>query len=399
MPLFDYRARDAQGQVIDATQMFDSEDSLREHLRANRLFVVDVRPTRRPGLRRGVPVNDLIVFTRQLRMMTRAGMPLVLGLDALSKQSTHPMLRQVIGQVGRSVRNGASLSESMSYYPWVFPPMLVAFVRSGEEGGRLPETLHEAARQLEQQSEIRQKVVNAMAYPVFTLVATIGTVLFMLLFVVPVFERIYRELKTPLPAVTLALVTIANTLLHYGWAVLVLAIGGVIMLRRYGDTPAGRMAIDGWKLRLPLVGGVFQRAACANLTTSLAGLLESGVPLSQALVTSARVCGNEVFAEAARQASKSVLIGRRLSDALDDSGRMPPVVIGMLSISEQVGSLPTVLREIGHGYLTEVDYSIKRLLSLTEPLMVLLVSVIIGFVLIALYFPIFNLGNVSVQNG
>jgi type IV pilus assembly protein PilC len=398
MPVFQYSARDMHGQLVRETVAFNNEIALREHLRKNNLFLVTVAEQTRarfiPRLRRGVGLGDLIIMTRQLRTMINAGMPLVSGLEALAEQCTNPALAEVLDQVSRAVGHGASLAATLEHYPRVFPPLLTALVAAGEEGGRLPETLQEASRQLEQLMEIRQKLISAMIYPLFTLAATCGTVLFMLFWVVPVFAKIYADLKATLPPITLLLVAISNFLISSWWLFVAVLATAVIAFRQYYRTPEGRLRVDGWKLRMPLCGGLFQKSAAASLTGALAGLLESGVPLIQALTTAAGVSGNEVMAEAARKASENAALGRRLSDEFEKSGQFPIMVVRMVAIAEEVGTLPMVLREIAAGYNQEVEYAIRRIMTLIEPIMVLIVAAVVGFVLVALYYPIFMIGEV-----
>lgn len=399
MPVFSYRARDAQGQLVDDTLTYETEAALREFLRGRNLFVIDVREARRGRNTRAVRTGDLIVTVRQLRTMLNAGMPLVQGLDALAQQTTDGNLEEVLKQIARSVRHGASLGDAFGDHPGVFPPLLIALIRSGELGGRLPDTLQEAARQLEQQLEIRQKVINALAYPMFTLGATVLTVLFMLVFVVPVFKQIYRDLKAPLPVVTQLLVDIANALLTYGW-LMALGVAALGMWgARYARSPKGRLQVDRFKLRVPLFGVLFLKSASANFTGSLAGLLESGLPLAKALSAAGDVCGNSAIGDVAKDAASRVMTGRTLSDALGETEILPLLVVKMIAVGEQVGTLPHVLREVNSSYLVEVDYTMKRLLGLIEPIMVLLVAMIVGFVLVALYYPIFNLGNAFLGGG
>jgi len=399
MPLYNYRARDAQGQLIDDTLSYETELGLREFLRGRNLFVIDIRESRKGRNTRAVRASDLIVTVRQLRTMLNAGMPLVQGMDALAQQTMDPNLQEVLKQISRSVRHGASLGDAFGDHPGVFPPLLIALIRSGEMGGRLPDTLQEAARQLEQQLEVRQKLLNALAYPVFTLVATLVTVLFMLIFVVPVFKQIYKDLKAPLPAVTQLLVDIANLLLSYGWLMAIGCLALGIWCARYSRTPAGRRRFDRWKLRIPLLGVLFLKSASANLTGSLAGLLESGLPLSKALIAAGDVCGNTAVGDVVKEAAARVMTGRTLSDALSETDTLPLLVVKMIAVGEQVGTLPHVLREVNSSFVMDVDYTMKRLLGLIEPIMVLFVAMIVGFVLVALYYPIFNLGNAFLGGG
>ncbi|MFN3648290.1 MAG: type II secretion system F family protein [Armatimonadota bacterium] len=396
MPVFQYVARDQAGQQVSETLAFNNEIALREYLRKNNLFVVEIAERRRTvfrGIRRGVGLGDLIVMTRQLRTMINAGMPLVSGLEALAEQTPNAALAEILEQVARSVGHGHSLAKSLAQYPRAFPEMLVALIAAGEDGGRLPETLQEAGRQLELQAEIRQKVISAMVYPCFTLLATFGTILVMLFWIVPVFQGIYKDLNATLPPITMSIVWLSEFVISYGWLALVTLIVLAISGARYYQTPEGRVRMDGWKLKAPLVGQLFLKAASANLTLNLSGLLDSGVPLIQALNTAANACGNEVLAEAARNAARRVAIGRRISDELEGSGQFPIVVTRMIAIAEDVGTLPMVLREIAASYIVEVEYALRRIVGLVEPIMVLVVGAIVGYVLLALYYPIFLLGE------
>lgn len=397
MPTFEYTARTASGQLVSESINYSDELALRQYLRSNDLFVVEIREKKGTSgaRRRGrVGLGDIILFTRHLRTMILAGMPLISALEALAEQSNSARLREVLLDITKSVATGKTLANSMSRYPNIFPELLITMTNAGEESGRLPDTLKEASRQLELQMEIRQKLISAMMYPAFTLTATVLTVTAMLVWIVPVFANIYRELKAPLPAITQLLISISDTVVQKGWIILLILIAAVAFLRRYYKTPDGRMRIDAIKLKIPLFGDLVRKSASANLTSSLAGLLDSGVPLIQALQTASRVCGNEVLAEAARTAAHNLALGRRLSSELDKSGQFPPMVTRMMAMAEEVGAMPEVLRQVAAGYIEEVEYAIRRVMTVIEPILVLFVGGIVGFVLVAMYYPIFNMGNV-----
>jgi len=216
----------------------------------------------------------------------------------------------------------------------------------------------------------------------------------MLIWIVPVFAQIYEELNAPLPGITRLLIAISDLVVHNGWIMLLALIAGLDALRRYYRTPRGRLRIDGLKIRIPLLGQLFLKSATANLTGSLAGLLRSGVGLLPGLQTAAQVCGNAVLAEAARTAAKNVSVGRRLSEELEASGQFPAMVIRMVAVAEDLGTLPDVLQEITVSYNEDVEYTIRRMMALVEPVTVLCLGGVVGFVLVALYYPIFNMGNV-----
>lgn len=395
MPIYQYTARNDEGQLISEKLAFRDEITLRHHLRKNNLFVLEVaeRQQSRMQISRKVRLGDLVIMTRQLRTMIQAGMPLVSGLEALGSQSTNPRLGEILTEVERAVSSGRTLAAALGDYPQVFPELLITLVQSGETSGRLPDALQEASRQLELQMEVRQKLLTALMYPAFTLLATAGTLTAMMLWIVPVFADIYKDLNATLPAPTQLLVDLSHVLVHQSWIVILILIAAAVALRRYYKTPEGRVRIDGIKLKIPLFGAIFRKSAAANVTGSLAGLLDSGVPLIQAMHTCSRVCGNAVMAESVRTAADNVEIGRRLSDELERTEQFQLMVVRMISMAEETGSLPEVLRQISASYIEEVEYSIRRIMTIIEPVMILCVGGIVGFILVALYYPIFNLGN------
>ncbi len=395
MPIYQFTARNDDGQLIREKLAFRDEIALRHHLRKNNLFVLEVAERRRNYMQisRKVRLGDLIIMTRQLRTMIVAGMPIVSGVEALAGQSTNPRLSDILTEVGRSVSSGRSLTSTLGDYPEVFPEMLITLIQSGEMSGRLPEALQEASRQLELQMEVRQKLITALMYPAFTLLATIATLTAMILWIVPIFADIYKDLNATLPAPTQMLVDISDVLAHRSWIVILTLIALAVALRRFYKTPEGRFRIDAIKLKIPLFGAIFRKSAAANVTGSLAGLLDSGVPLLQAMHACSRVCGNAVMAESVRSAAGHVETGRRLSDELERTEQFPLMVIRMISMAEETGSLPEVLRQISTSYIEEVEYSIRRIMTIIEPALILCVGAVIGFMLVALYYPIFNIGN------
>jgi type IV pilus assembly protein PilC len=395
MPVFQYVARNEEGQTVSGKAASRDEVSLRSQLRKNNMFVVRVAEQRQTRFshRPKVRLGDLIIMSRQLRNMALAGMPLVVGLDALAEQTMNPTLADILGATARAVSSGRALASALAERPDVFPEMLVTLIRSGEEAGRLPEALAEASRQMELQSQIRQKLISAMMYPTFVLFATFLTIGLMLIFIVPTFEKIYGDLKTPLPGPTQFLLWLSHAAIQYSWLVALLAAGAFFAFRRFSRTPEGRLKIDKIKLRMPLFGVLVRKSATANMTGSLAGLLESGVPLIPALQTSARVCGNIILGDHLRAAAQQVSMGHRLSEELEKSGQFPTLVVRMIAMAESTGNLSEVLRQITASYVEEVEQTLKRILIIIEPALILVIGGIVGFILVCLYYPIFNMAN------
>ena len=400
MPRYRYSARDSTGRLVEDVVVVDNYPSLRSELRKDGLYLVSYIEERRGGVGRGkVKTAEILVLARQLRTMVQAGMPLVSGLETLSEQLPGAVLRAVMADVARSVAGGKTLADALEQHRNVFPEILLTLVRSGEEGGRLPECLQEASKQIELSMQIRQKVVNASIYPIFTLVATFGVLAAMLIWIVPVFAGIYSELDSDLPGPTKVLIVASGFLRKYFLPCAAAFAIGIALFRRWAATSPGRHRVDGWKLRVPLLSDLITKAAVAGLCGSLAGLLESGVPLIQALRSAAGVCGNRVLSDAVAGTASGISQGRRFSDELAQTGRFPRMVVGMVAISEDVGTLPEVLRQIADAYQEEVELSLRRLVSLMEPAMILIAGGVVGFVLVALYFPIFMLPNAFLKNG
>lgn len=400
MARFWFSARDGDGRLIEDVLVARDVPEMRSRLRRDGLFLVSFGEDRakRTGSGRA-KVPEILVLVRQLRTMIQAGMPLVAGLDMLSTQSPNPAVRSVVGEIARSVGNGRTLAESMADHPGFFPEILLTLVRSGEDGGRLPDSLGEAAHQIELSLQIRQKVVNASIYPLFTLGATFAVLTAMLIWIVPVFSGIYKELGSELPGPTQVLVVLSGLVRGYFLLCSGVVAAVVFGVRRYGSTSEGRLRFDGWKLRVPLLSELILKAAVAGLAGSLSGLLESGVPLIQALRSASGVCGNQVLAQVVLEASDGIAQGRRLSDELARSQRFPRMLVGMIGIAEEVGTMPEVLRQLSESYHEEVELTLRRVVALMEPAMILFAGGVVGFVLVALYFPIFMLPNAFLSNG
>ncbi len=348
MPIFDYTARDIEGELVSDRVAFQDESALRSFLKKSNLFAVDVIEKRSSRLKfdRKIGLADLVVMCRQLRTMVMVGLPLVSGLEALSQQTVNLRLTRILKEVAHSVTTGRTLASTLGDYPNVFPDMMLSLVQAGEVSGRLPETLAECSRQMELQLEIRQKTMSALMYPCFTLLCTVGTVTVMMLWIVPVFAGIYKDLKATLPAPTLFLVALSDFLVHNTLFAILIGIAIYAAAKRYYKTPEGRYKIDALKLKIPLLGNLMLKAASGSLTASLAGLLESGVPLLQAMRTCASVTGNAVLERAIDGAALNVGNGRKFSDELERTERFPPMVVRMIAMAENTGNLPEVLRYI-----------------------------------------------------
>ena len=272
--------------------------------------------------------------------------------------------------------------------------MYVSLVEAGEAGGLLDRTLETAAVQFSQEAEIHEKVKAALTYPVLVIVAAAGVVAFMLIVIVPVFANVYQQFHAELPAVTLLLVNISFIVVHWWLGVLLLGALFVYALRRYIATPKGRLVFDTLLLKLPLMGKLLRKIAVARFTQTFAGMTSAGVPILRALTISANASGNMVIQRAVMYVAEQVQQGANLGLPLEQTGEFPPVVTRLIAAGEQSGNLDEMLGEITLFYHRDIQYAVEKLTKLMEPLMTIMVGGIVLFILMALYMPIFNLGQV-----
>jgi type IV pilus assembly protein PilC len=399
MPTYLYKARDMQGHAVSGTIALTSEKSVREHLRMNDLFVTDLvtanekEQVQAPFFRRRVKLSDLVVFSRQFASMVRAGVPIVQTLESLADQTESPILKNALEDVRKDVETGASLGTAIGQRGQVFPEMFISLVRAGEASGSLENSLEIAAVQFDKEQELLEKIKAAFTYPVIVLCATALVLTIMITCIVPVFAKIYHDMHAELPLMTRMLVSISYLLTHR--APLVIAgVGGLfLLLRRVYRTDRGRLFCDRVKLRLPVLGRLNHKVAVARFSRTLSAMVASGLPLTRGLEIAAGVAGNRVIGDAVLGVATQIRKGHRLSDPLGQTGVFPRMVTRMVAVGEESGSLEAMLTEVAHFYDRDVEYTVKRLTTLLEPLLTAFMSVVVGFVLVSLYLPIFSLGH------
>jgi len=403
MPKYKYVARDRAGKSSTGQLQANDEADLRNLLRSNGLFLTQVRGSSgpdsttgagSPGLFvRGPTLQDLVIATRQLATMMRAGMPMMETLNLVSSQMTKPGLKGAFKDLEKAVSGGEALSLAMSRYPKVFSKLVVAFVESGEATGNLAETLEAAAVQLDREDNLRRKVKAATTYPKIVVAACFGTVAVMIVVVVPVFSQVYRQLGSGLPGPTLLLIAVSDFVIKYGWLVVLVIVAIAYAYKRYGETEAGSKNLDILSLKLPVLGLVFRKIAIARFVQTLSAALKSGVPVLHALQISGNMAGNDVIRDAVVEATERIREGSPIAQELEKTGEFPMMVTRMLSAGESSGSLDTMLDEVNRFYDRDVEYSVDKLTRMIEPLMTMLVGGIVLLILLALYMPVFNLGK------
>src|SRR5215510_1301767 len=397
MPLFEYTARNLKGDLVKDQVDLPTKDDVVAHLRKNRLVVVQVRQAPRavsmPRLGGGVKTRDVVIFTRQFATMINAGLPLVQALDILAQQTENKTLAGVTRQVVYDVESGQTLADALRKHPKAFSDLYVNMVAAGEAGGILDTILQRLAQFLEKNDAIVRKVKGAMVYPGVILTVAVVAVAVLLIFVIPTFQNMFASVNLELPLPTRIVIGASSVLKSYWWAIIGVIGIGVFAITRYYKTAPGRLQIDGLLLRFPVLGDVLRKSAVSRFTRTLGTLISSGVSILDGLEITARTAGNMVIHNAVMESRASIAGGETIAAPLQKSKVFPPMVISMIAVGEQTGGLDEMLTKIADFYDDEVDAAVSALLSLLEPIMIVVLGVIVGGMVVAMYLPIFDMVN------
>jgi len=395
---FTYRARNRQGEILQDQMEGADTMAVVSELRQKGLLVIDVKEqsvSQKDILApfKKVKLGDLVVFSRQFATMINAGLPIVRALYVLSEQTENQKLKEVVVQVRKDVEAGLALSEALEKHPKVFSRLYVEMVRAGEIGGMLDEVLLRVAHQLEGDQELRRKVKSAMTYPVVVLVLAILAASFMLIFIVPVFARMFEDLGGTLPLPTRIAMGISDILTSiYGVLVYAAMAAAVFGFLRWKNTENGRRVWGRVSLRIPAkIGDVIQKVALARFARTLGTLSAAGVPILQAIEITATSSGNWVVENALLKSRDAIREGIPIYKPLEDEPVFPPMVTRMIAVGEETGDVDGMLGKIADFYESEVDATVKALTSIIEPLMIVVVGGIVGGIIIAMYLPMFKI--------
>ncbi len=392
MPTFAYTFRDAAGNVRSGTSEAESAETLRRRLQEQGFTVTEVRQVRahRPGGGWGrVKLSDLAIFCRQFSTMQDAGVSIVRSLDVLAQQTQSPKLRRIIMDIQAEVEAGQTLSKAMSKYPNVFSNLFIGLIRAGEVGGVLEESLQRLAAFLEADVALRRKVRAAMTYPTIVVIAALAIVIGLVTFILPKFFDVFRDLGIKeFPVMTQMLMDFSNFLTSRWYVMIAIVVLVVMAFRMFVRTRIGRRLYDRLKLKLPVFGPLNHKIALARFSRTLSTLLSSGVPILQALETVAGTVANEIIAEAVMEARARIREGDRIGPPLEKSGMFPPMVVHMISIGEESGALDQMLSKVADFYESEVESTLQSLTSAIEPVLIVLLGGMVGFIVISLLLPL-----------
>jgi type IV pilus assembly protein PilC len=401
MATFAYVGRSRSGAVRKGELSAKNRDEAVDQLRKQSIVVTSLdEKAAKSGFNlsfgSGLTDKDLVVFTRQFGTMINAGLPLVQCLEILSTQSENKVLRESIGEVKVQVEAGSTFSDALRRHPKVFDDLYVNMVHAGEVGGLLDTILTRLAKHIEKAMKLKGQIKSAMIYPAAILGVAGVVITVLMIWVIPIFAKMFDELsngKVGLPGPTQLVIDISNAFQSF-WYIGVAIVGGAIFgVKKYYATPPGRMAIDKFLLKTPVFGDLIRKASVAKFTRTLGTLLSSGVPLLDGLSICAKTSGNKVIEEALLNARVSISGGKTIADPLTQSQVFPKMVTHMIAVGESTGALDAMLGKIADFYEDEVDQAVASLTSLLEPMMMVFLGVVIGFIVIAMYLPIFKMAS------
>jgi type IV pilus assembly protein PilC len=398
MAVFEYTAKNAtSGQILKGTMEVPSRDEVIAFIRKNRMILVSVREApaqisfKMPG--GGVKTRDVVIFTRQFATMINAGLPLVQSLSILAQQTENKTLKDVTKAVVYDVEAGNTLADALAKHPKAFTGLYVNMVAAGEAGGILDTILLRLATFLEKNDALVRKVKGAMVYPAVIISVAIIAVAVLLVFVIPTFSSMFASVNMELPLPTRIVIGASDVLTRFWWLIILVGVGSIMAFRTYYATPGGRKNIDGALLKAPVLGDLLRKSAVSRFTRTLGTLISSGVSILDGLEITAKTAGNRVVHDAVMQSRQSIAGGETIAGPLQTSGVFPPMVISMISVGEQTGGLDEMLTKIADFYDAEVDVAVSALLSLMEPVMIVVLGVIVGGMVVAMYLPIFDMVN------
>ncbi|MGH7965187.1 MAG: type II secretion system F family protein [Candidatus Binatia bacterium] len=339
--------------------------------------------------------HDLLVLTQELATLISAGLPLDRALSVLAGLTAKEELKKAVGQILRDVQQGKSLAEALAEYPKIFPPLYVNMVKAGEVGGFLDTALQRLAEYLEKAHEVQEQIKSALAYPIILTAVGGLSIIFMFTFILPRFAVLFDDVGQALPTPTRLLLALSHGLRAYWWTLALAGIGGWFGVRQYLATPQGRLAWDRWRLRLVLVGELLRKREVGRFARTLGTLLKSGVPLLQALEVVEEVAGNQIIRRALREVRVGVREGQGIAGPLGRSGVFPTLALQMISVGEETGRLDEMLLRVAEHYERDSYSQIRRLTSLVEPLLILTMGLVVGFVVISMLLGVFSINDVS----
>ena len=395
MPAYAWKGKNRLGDLQEGVIVSESRDSAATTLKRNGLQVLSVRPQSAGAKSFGkVKPKDLAIFTRQFSVMIDAGLPLVQCLEILGAQQVDKNFQKTIAAVRSDVEQGATLQTALAKHPKAFNDLYVNMVGAGEAGGILDLILQRLSGYIEKAVKLTGKVKGAMTYPITVIIIAITVVGIIMVKVIPVFSQMYEGMGSSLPVPTQVCIMISNIIIHYFLLLVIFVILAVVGFKYYYKTPGGRLMMDTFVLKIPVIGDMLRKVGVARFCRTLGTLTSSGVPILEGMDITARTAGNMVLQNAIMKSREAVEQGRNIAGPLAETKVFPPMVIQMVGVGEATGALDAMLSKVADFYEDEVDNAVAAMTAMMEPLIIAILGGVIGFIVVAMYMPIFNLANV-----
>jgi MSHA biogenesis protein MshG len=408
---FYYQGRDGQGAAVEGILSGDSRSAVLAQLKRQSLIATRVEPA--TGQLKGtglslsalwvslltlfkpttVSIDELIMFSRQMYALARSGIPLIRAISGLADATRSPVLARVLRDITRSLTQGTTMSNAFRGHPEVFGELFVSMIRMGETTGRLDSAFKQLIDHLELEKDTRKKIVAATRYPIIVTVFILIALFIINIFVVPQFASIFSKLGADLPGPTLLLIASSNFMIAYWWAILGVLAGSIIALVRWKKTPSGHLTWDRWVLKVPILGGIFERVALGRFARPFAMMLEAGVPLLQALAVTARTVGNEHIGKGIDGMQNGIERGESLLATASSSGMFNPLILQMIAVGEETGNVSDLLVDIADFYDQEVEYDLKRMAESIEPLLLMFMGAMVLILALGVFLPMWELGS------
>ncbi len=395
MPVYSYTFKDGSGALQKGTAEADSEEFLRQRFAEQGFTLTEVTVLKQKVKKQKsygkVKLGNLAVFCRQFSTMVDAGVSLVRCLDVLSRQTQDPKLKKILIDIGERVESGESLSRSMMRHPRTFNNLFIGLIKAGEIGGVLEESLQRLSQFLEKDVELRRKVKSALTYPTLVIIAAIGIVIFLVTWVVPQFAKLFVDIglkEDDFPPMTKFLIDLSATFASRWWIYVVSIVTVTVAWRLFKSTRFGLRVADRIKLKIPVFGKLHHKVCMARFARTMGTLLTSGVPILQAMETVSGTVGNSIMADAVLDARARIREGDRIGDPLEQSRLFPPMVVHMIGVGEESGSLDYMLQKIADFYESEVEAMLASLTAALEPILIVFLGFVVGFIVIAMFLPL-----------
>jgi type IV pilus assembly protein PilC len=399
MPVYVWTGTNRAGKRIKGEMEAPDESVVTQSLRRQRIRPLRVKVKPRDILESiaifqpKVTEKDIVLFTRQFATMIDAGLPLVQCLDILAGQTHNRTFKDMLKQIKNDVESGSTFADALKKHPKTFDELFISLISAGEVGGILDTILLRLSAYIEKTMKLKKKVRGAMVYPIVVMVIAVAVVAILLLFVIPIFEKMFVEMGGALPGPTVIVISISRWMQRYFILVLIIMIILFFLLNRFYNTARGRVLIDDLKLKVPVIGDLIRKVAVARFTRTLGTMIQSGVPILDGLDIVAKTAGNKTIEAAIYKTRASIAEGRTISEPLGESGVFPTMVIQMIAVGESTGALDAMLNKIADFYDEEVDAAVEALTSLIEPFMMIFLGGMIGGLIIAMYLPIFKIAG------